>query len=276
MHLTKNELKVIELIPKKTLILAKAIKKSKSQTYLLLRNLKKKKILDSKNKILEKTHIILLKQLLSNNSHLIKELSNSGIEILQTLPANIKEIEYTTKLKKSQIYNKLKDFKNKSIIKKEINKFKINEKIWPELKKLIHEINEFENNFDPQIPTDSIIYYKNKEKIIFSNKNELEFEKTAFSSLNKLKIKIYPKTNYYTTSKNKSKKNILEDCLKITKKDFKIQNLIIISIIILKHPEISQINDEIIYNLKEVLKDKVIKNYPTLDEIKDRMENYND
>ena len=274
MNLSKTELKLLQQIARgnrniKTI--AKAIKKSQKQIYITIRTLKEKQIISKNLKPKEALHIAILLQLLAEKD-LTNILADSGIEILKAVlkPSNIKEIKAKTNLKKSIIYRKIQQARKQSIIKKT---YEINEKIWPKLKEFLIETEKYEQTTDKRIPKSSVIYCKKENKIVFSCKEELNADKTAFSAYKKYKIKLLLTTNYYSLPRRKlSKKDIFLHSLYVAKEEKTIRNLTFIALFYLKHK--IDIKHQILSKIKKVLKGEEIKGYPKLDEIKEKAEVY--
>lgn len=136
MHLSKTELQLIEQIgiglitPKD---LAIVIKKNLSQTYISLNSLEDKGLITkTRNNIVlaQKSFVRLLTKLLIDNSNLIRLLANSGIPLLSLLtsPLSIDELIIRSNLKKSIIYKKINQAINISVLKKDKNKYFLNNK----------------------------------------------------------------------------------------------------------------------------------------------------
>ena len=61
-----------------------------------------------------------------------------------------------------------------------------------------------EETIDSRVPLGSIIYFKNKDEIIFSNKANIDFSLTAFSRYADYGIKLLLPTNFYYSPKKSS------------------------------------------------------------------------
>ena len=252
------------------------------------------RIYRTKNKLIEKnyieffqgmvvpkktTHINLLLQLLIKYPNIISVLSGSGIPILTELlhPKTVEEVESNTDLKKSIIYKKIKQGMDISaIIQKKNYKYVINEKIWKELKDFLVEYKKHEETTDPRVPTNSIIYHKNQNEIVFSNKADLGAVLSGFSAYKEHGIKILLTTNYYyLPKKSLSKPEIFKHSLYITLKEKNIRNLTFICLFYLKNKnDLLSIKHPILDKIKQILKGKKIPGYPTLEELKEKAEVY--
>ena len=281
MQLTITELKLISKIAngdKNILSLASALKLSKSQTYRCIQNLKKKEILQDNYQPTKKTHINSLFQLLAKFQNVATPLSGTGIKIFSSIlePKKVKEIEKETNLHKTTILKKINQGRKMSLVIIKNNKYQLNINLWTDAKDFFSELKKYEELIDDRIPLTSKIYFKNESEILFSNKEEVDAKLTGFSAYSNCGIKIYPITNYYfLPKKDLTKKEIFLHSLLITEKENNIQNLILITLFYLKYKkELKTIKHELIDNLKNVLKGENIKNYPSLQEIKDRAEMY--
>ncbi len=270
-HIAKGEKKIKEIHTGKSI----------SQLYRTVNNLKRQHLLNSKRGSIElnnSLHLNLLVQNILKNPNLINILSDSGMAILMNLtePKQISEISQITRLKKSIIYRKLKQCFNSSIVIKKDSRYILNRKIWPDLIEFLLEYKKYYENIDNRIPTNAKIYYKNEKEILFSSKQKLDAELTAFSAYSKYGIKIYTITNYYYLSKGKlTKKKIFLHSLLITDKEFDYRNITYIALFYMKHKQsIKAINHEIFKNIKHILNGGDIEGYPKLKEIQAKAEQY--
>jgi hypothetical protein len=191
-------------------------------------------------------------------------------------PATANEILARTGLKKSIVYRKLRNAQKYSIAVMENRKYTLNRKIWADISGFLEELAIFENTTDKRVPVNSMIYHKKGDEIIFSNKQELDAEKTAFSVYSEYGIKIMPVTNYYFLPKQKlTKKEVLLHSLYITEKEKSMQNIIFVALFYLKHGKKMRITHPLLENIKLVLDGKAVSGYPSLKEITDRAEIYN-
>jgi len=283
MNLSKPELRVLEQIANgntKITEIAHALRKSDKQIYRTSKNLIEKEFIElSRGKITAKktTHNTLLLQLLSQHPNLIKILSSNGIQILTATldPKDVNQIINKTRLKKSLIYQKLKQAFNVSIIKKENKNYVLNAKLWVKLKEFFEEYKRFSESVDQRIPANSIIYKKTNKELVFSNKGKIDATLTAFSCFEKFGIKLLLTTNYYALPKNKlSKKGIFMHALLIAEKEKTIRYLIFIFLFYIKFKKELSIKHPIVDKLNLILKGNDIPGYPKLREIKERAEIY--
>ena len=286
MNLSTTKLKTIQTIIRgknSTKEIQLTINKSKSQTYKILNELKKEKIITINKLTVQleiKTHLIMLAKLLDKYEQLIQIFSTTGIEILSKLTKakTTQELINETKFHKTTILNKInKNIQINLIIKKK-KKYSLNKLIWPEVFEFIEELNKYETEIDSRIPLDATIYFKNSEEILFSTTKKATGELSAFSNLEQFGIELFNNKNYYYIPQKKlSKEEIFKHCLLILKKENSIQNKIITIIVYLKFKEqFKQFKEETLVKFAcEILKGKKITNYPSLEEIKERAKVYN-
>ncbi|EMR75292.1 hypothetical protein MBGDF03_00828 [Thermoplasmatales archaeon SCGC AB-540-F20] len=285
MQLSEIELKTLQQIANDNIAIkkiAETLNKDLSRIYRTKNKLIEKNYVEFfQGRVIPKkiTHIHLLLQLLIKYPNIINVLSRSGIPIFTELlhSKTVEEVELNTKLKKSIIYKKIKQgIDINAIIQKKNYKYVINEKIWKELKDFLLEYKKHEETTDSRVPTSSIIYHKNQNEIVFSNKADLDAVLSGFSAYEKHGIKILLTTNYYyLPKKSLSKQEIFRHSLYITQKEKNIRNLTFICLFYLKNKNnLLSIKHPITDKIRQILKGKNIQNYPTLEEIKEKAEIY--
>lgn len=285
MILSELELKVLEQIARgnnTVPVIAQQLKRHESTIYRIRQNLITQGFLNQTTKELEPkkiTHVALLLRLLIKHPHLSSILSDAGLQICITLlfPKTVSDVTYETGLRKSTIYNRIKQgLQISAIIKKEKNTYMINEKLWNDLRDCLTEIKKFEQTTDPRIPANSTIYYKTTQEIIFSNNAEINATPTGFSAYEHYNIKLLLPTHYYyLPSKTLSKKDIFIHSLYITEKEEDIRHLTYIALFYIKYSyELTQIDHRFLNAIRHILHGNKIKGYPTLEEIKEKAEIY--
>lgn len=284
MILTKTELQAIAEIGngvKHLADLAKAINTSLSHTYNLIHTLSTKGLLKLTRVGIEpepKTHVTLLLNLLSNAKNLSEPLSGTGMQIYTILvePKKVKEIEIITGLHKTTVLKKINQGRRMSLVVKNKNIYSVNEKIWPQVKEFLVELKKYEEVIDNRIPINSIIYRKNDKEILFSTKEDVDAEKTAFSAYEIYGIKLLNIRNfYYLPKKFLSKKEIFQHSLYVAQISADHKDLIFVALFLLKHKELTSTKHRIVDELKKIFAGEHIAGYPTLAEIKNRAEVYN-
>ena len=273
MYLSKLELKILQQIANGNTDVKKIsenLNRDISRIYRAKNKLIEKNLIDFSNgKIIARRipHVNLLLQLLMNYPNIIALLSDSGVTILTQLikEKTVSNIEERTRLKKSIIYQKIKQSVEKSIvIKKGEKKYVINKNIWPDLKEFLTEYERYSKTVDIRIPINSKIYYKKKEEIIFSNKGKIDASLTAFSSYEKYGIKLML-----------TKKDIFLHSLCIAEKDKNVRNITFVCLFYLKYnKDFLKVKNPILENIKKVLEGKYLKGYPTRDEIIEKAKVY--
>jgi len=279
-----TELKVISELGKgnrEIIKIAKALKISSSQVYRIAQKLCQKDMVNLSEGVLQpemKTHINMLLTLLSKAANLSSPLSGTGLEIYQAIiaPKTIKGIEKETGLHKTTVLKKIKQGRKMSLLLIENKMYRINEKIWPDAKECFIELKKYENSIDPRVPVNSVIYFKNKEEIIFSNKENIDAERTAFSAYEKFGIEFLLITNYYYLPKRHlTKREVFMHSLYVAEKSQDTRDLIFVALFLTKYKkELSKIKHSIVENLNKVFLGEKLSGYPTFAEIKDRASIY--
>lgn len=187
--------------------LAEKMRISITQAYRIVETLRKKGVLslDSGTISVEnKTHLILLLNILRNYRDAYIPLSDSGLEILLTMdePSTMKEISIVTGLNLSTISRKIKQMSALSMVVKQGSKYSLNEKIWKELPELCSETKAYEDNTDLRVPSGCRLYHSDKDLAVFSSPSELRFKATAFSVFGLYGIKLLSGLRYYTTGED--------------------------------------------------------------------------
>jgi len=261
--------------------IAQALLISPSQVYRIAQKLHEKGIITLSRGILQpemKTHINMLLKLLSRAKNLSSPLSGTGMQIfmIMTTPKTVKDIEKETGLHKTTILKKIRQARKMSLLQVQHRTYAINEKVWLDAKECLGELKRYEESIDQRIPVNSEIYFKNSKEILFSNKELINAEKTAFSAYNIYDIRLLLTTNYYYLPKKKLKKEeVFKHSLYVADKIRDTKYLIFVALFYLKYQkELQNITHQIVDNLKKIFLGEKIPQYPTLQEIRDRAEIY--
>ena len=281
MQLSQTELKVLEQVAygnNRIEEIAQNLHRSSSQIYRAQQSLSEYGFLHLNNSNLEPEKSIytsLILNLLSRYPNLIELFSDSGLKILMSIlkPKSISEIMKETNLKRSTIYKKIRMGQNISAITMDNkHKFIINEKIWPNLKEYLEENRRREEKIDNRTPVNSVIYHKNENEILFSNKSELKATLTAFSIYEQYGIKLLlPTYFYYLPNRELSKEDILLHSLYIVNKDKDYRYLTYTALFYIKFKnEFSKIKHPLLKKIDSILKGKKIEGYPNVEEIREK------
>ena len=285
MMFSKTELEVVSQIGngnKEVSEIARALDISSSQIYRICKKLNQKGIIILKDGVLKpemKTHVSMLLKIMSYAVNLATPLSGTGIKTYLSLleKKTVKDVEKETGLHKTTILKKIKQGRRMSLLIVQNRTYRVNEKLWQDVREYLTELRKYEEFIDTRVPVNSIIYFKNEKEILFSNKGEINAEKTAFSVYENYGIKLFGITYYYyLPKKNLSKKEVFIHSLYVAEKDKDIRTLIIVALFLAKYKkELSKIQNHIVTNLLKVFAGEKIQGYPTINEIKDRAEVYN-
>lgn len=284
MQFSKTELKAISELGKgngKISGIAKALRLSTSQAYRVAQELKKKGIVTLARGVLHpemKTHVSMMLKLLSKAANLSSPISGTGLQIYTAIlePKTATEIQKETGLHKTTVIKKLNQGRKMSLVSIENKTYAVNEKIWPDAKDCLLEVKRYEESVDPRIPVNSVIYFKNSKEIVFSNKEDIDAAKTAFSAYEEYGIGLLLITNYYCLPKRTlTKKEIFTHSLYVAEKEMETRHIIFIALFYSKfRKELSTVKHRILENIERVLAGEEVPRFPTLPEIKDRARVY--
>ncbi len=289
MHLSRTELQTIaELAKGNTSIntVAEALNKSEKHIYRIVQKLEEKDLAAlSAGEIVPKksTLMVRLTRILDSYPNLRPALADSGIPILVSLleAKTVDEITEEVDVKKSTVYSFLKKALKISLVKKDGERYALNEKLWGELADLLREIRDIERLLDPWVPYNSVIYYRDRDEVIYSNKYGGDSgEKTGFSVFEKGGIKLLLPTTYYYYSdkepeKELTKEDIFRHALYVAEKETSVRHLIFLALYYCKYEEeLKNVKHEIVENLKLVFQGERIRGYPAFEEIKEKAEMY--
>lgn len=284
MQFSKTELDVVSQIGdgNKTIAgIAKALKMSSSQAYRVAKKLSGKGILNMKKGVLHpepKTHVSLLMNIMSYAPKLAVPLSGTGLNIYTSLlePKTVKDVGSETGFHKTTVLKKINQGRRMSLLILDNKKYRVNEKIWQNVRDYLMEMRRFDECVDSRVPVNSVIYFKNDKEILFSSKEDIDAETTAFSAYAKYGIMILGITNYYYLPKKRlSRKDVFMHSLYAAEKENDIRILIFVALFMAKYrKELSGIQHPIVRNLAKVFAGENIPGYPALDEIRDRAKVY--
>lgn len=181
-----------------------------------------------------------------------------------------------SRVKRSQVFKKIKQGRSISLVRKADDKYSLNEKLWTKAIDFLKEVKKYQEIVDTRVPGNSTIYYKNEKEILFSTKERDDATVTAFSVYDQYGIKIRPlKIYYYLPKKKLTKRDVFMHSLYITEKEHEIRYIIFIALFYIKYKkELQRIKHNILNNLNNIFEGKHIFGYPSLEEIKERAEMY--
>ena len=174
-----------------------------SQTYKILRSLRGKEVLrlEEGNVIIEdKTHIMLLLNILRRLHGSYEAVSNCGTEVLAELAASslsINELTERIAVDRTTVSRKIKRMMSRSMVVNGNGKYSLNLQVWPELAEFAVSYSLYRKNNDPRAIRGSRVYHVSKDLIVFSNDSVADLTRTAFSGYAEFGIDIRLRTNYY-------------------------------------------------------------------------------
>jgi len=280
---TKSELLVLRDIGSgngDVVSISENLKRTKSQIYRILKKLVDKELITKdKNKYtLTKVKPAFILNNLLKNPKMPEFLADSQILILINLleKSTIKEICNKTKLGTTFVTNFVKAARGASLLSKDKNKYKINEKMYPQLIEFLKEYQTYYYSYDKRIPLGATIYFKNEKEIVFSSKQELDATLTSFSAFKDYNLLIYTLENFYYLPKKKlTKQEILKHTLAIVEKTKEFRDRLYLALFYYKYKdELKDINHPILDDLNKIFSGEKIDRYPPLKEIKEKARVY--
>ncbi|HII01677.1 TPA: hypothetical protein HA351_08540 [Methanosarcinaceae archaeon] len=289
MQISRTELQTIAELAKGNTsisVVAEALNKSEKHIYRIVQKLEEKDFAAlSSGEIVPKksTLMVRLTRILDSYPNLTPVLADSGIPILVSLleAKTVDEITEEADVKKSTVYSFLKKALKISLVKKDGERYVLNEKLWGDVADLLREIRDIERLLDPRVPYNSVIYYRDRDEVIYSNKYGGDSgEKTGFSVFEKEGIKLLLPTTYYYNSDKAPKKeltreDIFRHALYVAEKETSVKHLIFLALYYCKYKEeLKDVKHKIVENLKLILQGEMIRGYPAFEEIKEKAEMY--
>ncbi len=175
-----------------------------TQIYRIVESLSRKNVIILKNRKIvneNRTHIVLLLNVLRGSEDAYIPLSDRGIEMIMVMrrPVTMKEISCVTGSSVSTVSRKIKQMIGLSMVICKDRLYSLNNSVWGELNELCSEIESYENNIDPRIPSGCVLYHSDRDSAVFSSMSNLPFKRTAFSVFERYGVKLFSRINYYTT-----------------------------------------------------------------------------
>ena len=207
---SNSELKMLSEVSKGSntpFSLTETENRTKAQIYKVLKSLRKKEILrleEGRVIIEDKTHIILLLNVLRRLHGSYEALSNGGTEITAELaiaPMSIIELTERIGVDRTTVSRKIKKMESRSMVIRENGKYSLNREVWPDLAEFAVSYSLYLKNNDHRAIRGSRVYHVSKDLIVFSNDSAADLTRTAFSRYEEFGIKIRLRTIYYCNLK---------------------------------------------------------------------------
>ena len=108
----------------------------------------------------------LLIQLLGDFPSLVDSFSDSGVELLILLlePRNIHELMQASRVKRSQVFKKIKQGRSISLVRKADDKYSLNEKLWTKAIDFLKEVKKYQEIVDTRVPAQQYYILLKKRK----------------------------------------------------------------------------------------------------------------
>ena len=262
-----------------TTSLSERMNKTRVQIYNIIKSLKRKGILANTKAVELSTDsfAIRLMNIMSLSETRAKLLSNSGLELLIQLrePKTIDELEESLALSKPSIYRIIRIGRISSAIVKEDDIYRINTKTWTGLTELLNSAADRKEVFDERIPRDSKIIARVGKDVIFSNPNDLEFNRTGFTMFGEYNFDAAFSNKYYTTFKEgPSIQSTFDNAFLIaeSQEDYRLRMLLILFYEKNKKEITPSEKFKDIY--ERIQSGEEFQKWPTFDDIQERLEVY--
>ncbi len=214
-------------------------------------------------------------------------LADSRAEILILLfnKKTMKRIKYLTGLSKPLIYRYLRDFQKYAIVIKQGEYYKLNRTLWPELIDFLENYSKYQEILTNNLPAVCRKVHKSKDFILFEappaqNIDKKTATKTAFSQFGRYGIPLRLRHNYYCMPpKNLNINDIFAHAI-LCSMDLRKKTYTILFYLRNKESlDIQYISERYklkisINKIEAILKGRTIKDYPALEEIKQKADLY--
>lgn len=214
-------------------------------------------------------------------------LTDSRMDVLLLLfdKKTSKRIQYLSGLSKPLVYKYLKNFLKYGVVIKEGTYYKLNNILWPDLVDFLEIYSKYQDVLAYDLPTVSRIVHKSKNLKIFEVPADLEVDEkiatiTAFSLFNKYGIPLRLNYNYFCIPPQKLDINDVFAHAALSSNN--IRKRLFTILFYLKNKDSLNIEDidkkyklrGYVNKISAILKGEALKDYPSLEEIKQRMDLY--
>ena len=262
-----------------TISLSEKMNKTRVQIYNIVNSLKKKGILSNTKGIELSTDpfAIRLMNIMHQSDSRAKLLANSGLDVLIELrePKTMKELEESLGLSKPSIYRIVRSARIAGAVVKDDDRYRINTKMWAGLTEFLDSAVDRRDVFDERIPRNSRILGRIGKNVIFSNPNDLDFNRTGFTLFGEYNFDAAFGEKYYTTVKEvPSIQDTFDSAFMIAEAqdDYRLRMLLILFYETNKKEIHPPQKFENIYN--RIRTGEEILKWPTFDDIQERLEVY--
>lgn len=278
---SKTELRVLHHIANGTTdarAISKELDVTPAQVYNAIHSLKKKGVLESgQGTILSNAPFALrLTEMMSISPDRCHVLSGSAIPVLSELrePRSAEEIVRRTGISRATVFRKIRDAGLMGAVRQlGSGRYTLNDRLWPDLRKMLDSLDDEREVFDPRIERGSRIYRNTKDEVLYSYPVKLPATRTAFSVFSDYGFKAFYSTYYYTTSDGPVDLNhAFTDAYRITEseKDHRLR----MSLILFYLENRNRITppSDFIERLNKVLSRESIDGWPSRTDLEDRTE----
>lgn len=280
---SKTELRVLHYIANGTTearTISKELDVTPAQIYNAIHGLKRKGVLESgQGAVLSTAPFALrLAEIMSASPDRCYVLSGSSIPVLSELrePGSAEDVVRRTGISRATVFRKIKDAGQMGAVRQlDGGRYTLNDRLWPNLRKLLDDMEDEKEVFDPRVERGSRIYSNTSEEVLYSYPNLIPATRTAFSVFSDYGFKAFYDTYYYTTSDGPVDMNrAFADAYRITEieKDHRLCMGLIL--FYLKNKNRITPPDEFTKQLNRVMTGESIDGWPSRIDLEDRMVMY--
>lgn len=211
-------------------------------------------------------------------SPLHKILSLHRVELLTRLdqtPRSLEALAAETGIPSDTLYGYLKGFFRVGVVSRtrqgKAYLYAFNFKLWPELKDFVTSLREYQ--VLRLVPREALLIKCYGDSVLFKSIRPQDATFTSFSAYEDYGIELLLRDNYYTMPKRElSIQEVFIHSLDSAWESF--QKLFCVLFYLKNKDKLEAIDHPMMKDLKAVLQGKIIKGYPTLEDIEDRMDLY--
>ena len=250
---------------------------SKPEAYRIIRELRKKDVLDPGNPItISKCAFAKrLMFIMSESPEMSRFFSDKRLEVLMSImePRTIESISYETGISESYLRKILVLQIQGGLVQNINGVYRINDEEYPAVRPFLESLRDHIEMFDSRVPRTARIIARNGSEIIYSSKEDTDDEMTAFSVFEKYGVKgmNYGVRYYVNGRKESSIDDVFRDALAAADKDDDWRLRLAIELFFIRNQGKMQPPVRFLINHNRVMAGEHIRGWPSRQDIDDRM-----
>ena len=257
--------------------LSKALGLSRSETYRTVDMLRQKYVLDPYNPISINASAFAkrLYILMSKGPGMARFISDRRLDVLVFMlePSTVESIVKNTGMSESYVRKILGIFSKGGMVKRADGKYGINDKNHPGIRAMLLSYLDHIDVFDPSVPREAYVLYRNGEEVIYSIPDKADGNPTGFSLFEKYGVEgmMYGE-EYYTTRKGEIDiGTVFEDAYRIAKVENDWRLRMATEMFYIRNKEAVQPNEDFLKKHETVMNGGHVDGWPSRKDIDDRM-----